>query len=172
MENSHAAPIDGDDEDTDANITGISGSWWAVSNTSSVSANGIRLAETPSLTVSEMVMSPSVSPSSASISVDTFRSRMLHHFPIVHLPVHLTAEQLQLNRPFLFRAIICVTSASAEEKRASSLELKRVLCETAFLKQSPQKKQQQPHQTVDMLLALLVYISWGWEHLHSRQSLS
>ncbi|KAJ5418996.1 uncharacterized protein N7487_002546 [Penicillium crustosum] len=172
MENSRAAPIDGDDEDTDANITGISGSWWAVSNTSSVSANGIRLAETPSLTVSEMVMSPSVSPSSASISVDTFRSRMLHHFPIVHLPVHLTAEQLQLNRPFLFRAIICVTSASAEEKRASSLELKRVLCETAFLKQSPQKKQQQPHQTVDMLLALLVYISWGWEHLHSRQSLS
>lgn len=172
MEDSHAPPIDGDDEDTDANATGISGSWWAVNNMSSVSANGIPLAKTPSSTVSGMVMPPSVSPSSASISVDTFRSRMLHHFPIVHLPVHLTAEQLQLHRPFLFRAIICVTSASAEEKSATSLELKRLLCEATFLKQSPQQKQQQPQQIVDMLLGLLVYMSWGWEHLHSRHSLS
>ncbi|KAJ5957037.1 hypothetical protein N7501_011316 [Penicillium viridicatum] len=172
MEGSHAAPIDEDDEDTDANATGISGSWWAISNTSSVSANGIPLAKTPSSTVSGMVMSPSVSPSSASIVVDMFRSRMLHHFPIVHLPAHVTAEHLQLHRPFLLRAIICVTSASAEEKRTSSLEFKHILCETAFFKQSPQQKQQQPQQTVDMLLGLLVYISWSWEHLHSRRSLS
>lgn len=172
MEDSHAAPIDGNDKDTDANATGIASSWWTINNTTTVSANSISLAQTPSSTVSGIVVSPSVSPSSASISVDTFRSRMLHHFPIVHLPVHLTAEQLQLHRPFLFRAIICVTSASAEEKSASSLELKRVLCEKVFLKQSPQQIQQQSHQTVDMLLGLLVYISWGWEHLHTRHSLS
>ncbi|OQD63743.1 hypothetical protein PENPOL_c009G04025 [Penicillium polonicum] len=172
MEVSHAALIDEYDEDTDANTTGVSGSWWEINNTSSVSANGIPLAKTPSSTVSGMVMSPSVSPSSASIVVDMFRSRMLHHFPIVHLPAHVTAEQLQLHRPFLFRAIICVTSASAEEKRTSSIEFKHILCETAFFKQSPQQKQQQPQQTVDMLLGLLVYISWGWEHLHSRRSLS
>ena len=48
---------------------------------------------------------------------------------------------------------------------ASSLELKRVLYETAFLQRSPQQKQQQPQQTVDLLLGLLVYIAWGWEHL-------
>ncbi|KAJ5181925.1 hypothetical protein N7449_012072 [Penicillium cf. viridicatum] len=172
IEDSHAAPIDEDDEDTDSDATGVSGSWWTVINTNGVGANGIPLARPPFSTMPGMVMSPSVSPSTASISLDTFRSRMLHHFPFVHLPAHLTAEQLQLHRPFLFRAIICVTSASAEEKRESSLELKRVLCETAFLKQSPQKKHQQPQQTVDLLLGLLVYISWGWEHLHSRRSLS
>jgi hypothetical protein len=43
----------------------------------------------------------------------------------------------------------------------------------AFLQRSPQQKQQQPQQqTVDLLLGLLVYIAWGWEHLLSRRSLS
>lgn len=118
-------------------------------------------------------MPPPVSPSSASISLDTFRSRMLQYFPFVHLPAHLTAEHLRLDRPFLFRAIACVTSLSDEDKSASSFELKRVLCETAFLQWSlPQKQQRPQHQTVDLLLGLLVYIAWGWDHLLSRRSLS
>lgn len=94
---------------------------------------------------------------------------MLHHFPFVHLPTRVTAEQLWQDRPFLFRAIVCVTSVSTEDKRASSFELKRLLYETAFLQQ---ERQQPQHQTVDLLLGLLVYIAWGWEHLHSYCSLS
>jgi hypothetical protein len=173
MEDSRAAFIDEDDDDTNTDAIGASVSWWAMDNANRFSANGIPLATPPPSTVLGAFMSPSVSPSSALISLDTFRSRMLHHFPFVHLPAHLTAEQLWLDRPFLFRAIVCVTSALADDKRASSLELKRVLCEIAFLQRSPQQKQQQPQQqTVDLLLGLLVYIAWGWEHLLSRRSLS
>ncbi|KGO46539.1 hypothetical protein PEX1_042510 [Penicillium expansum] len=172
MEDSRAALIHEDDDDTDINAVGASASWWTTENVNEFSTNGTPLANLPSSTMSGAFMSPPVSPSSASISLDTFRSRMLHHFPFVHLPAHLAAEQLQLDRPFLFRAIVCVTSASAEEKMASSLELKRVLCEAVFLQQSPQQKQQQPQQTVDLLLGLLVYIAWSWEHLRSRRSLS
>ncbi|RFU79630.1 hypothetical protein TARUN_2603 [Trichoderma arundinaceum] len=157
LENSQATFND-EDYDTETDATRAPASWWATDNTNGLSAP----------TVLDAFVSPPVSPPSALISLDTFRSRMLHHFPFVHLPVHLTAEQLQVERPFLFRAIVCVTSASAENKRESSLELKRVLCEMAFLQMSPHQKQ----QTVDLLLGLLVYIAWGWEHLHSRRSLS
>jgi hypothetical protein len=156
-----------DEDDTPA-------SWWATENVNGFSTNSIPLANSAS-TVLDAFMSPSVSQSSTSISLNTFRSRMLHHFPFVHLPSHLTAEQLRVERPFLFRAIVCVTSASAEDKRESSLKLKHVLCEMAFLQLSPHQKQQQPQQqqkTVDLLLGLLVYIAWGWEHLLSRRSLS
>ncbi|KAK4064099.1 uncharacterized protein Triagg1_9255 [Trichoderma aggressivum f. europaeum] len=160
-----------EDENNETAAAGAAAPWWATDNANGINANGIPLVTPPS-TVLDALMSPSVSPPSASASLDTFRSRMLHHFPFVHLPAHLTAEQLRMKRPFLFRAIVCVTSMSSEDKRESSLELKRVLCEMAFLQLSPHRKQQQPQQTVDLLLGLLVYIAWGWEHLHSRRSLS
>ncbi|KAJ5143415.1 uncharacterized protein N7515_002202 [Penicillium bovifimosum] len=152
MEDSRSGFMDEDDEDTDSDAVRASASWWGMDNANAFSANGMP------------VDTPHPRPY-------TFCSRMLHHFPFVHLPAYLTAEKLRLDRPFLFRAIICVTSVSAKDKMASSLELKRVLYETAFLQRSPQQKQQQPQQTVDLLLGLLVYISWGWEHLRSNHSL-
>lgn len=176
MEESRTAFTE-EDDDTGIDAVGASASWWAMDKLTRSSSNGIPLAislATPlSSTMSSPFMSPFVSPSAASISLEIFRSRMLHHFPFVHFPANLTADQLRLDRPFLFRAIICVTLASAEDKRISSLELKRVLCEAAFLQRLPQQKEHQPqHQTVDLLLGLLVYIAWGWEHLLSRRSLS
>ncbi|OGE53352.1 hypothetical protein PENARI_c008G03841 [Penicillium arizonense] len=176
MEDSRSGFMEEDDEDTDSDAVRASASWWGMDNANAFSANGMPVDTPPSSTMSGAFMSPalspsSVPPSSASISIDTFCSRMLHHFPFVHLPAYLTAEKLRLDRPFLFRAIICVTSVSAKDKMASSLELKRVLYEAAFLQRLPQQKQQQPQQTVDLLLGLLVYIAWGWEHLRSNHSL-
>ncbi|KAJ5382595.1 hypothetical protein N7517_000506 [Penicillium concentricum] len=166
------------DDDTDTDAVGGSASWWGLCNANGLSTNGIPVDTPPSSTVSGAFMSPAVSPSSvppssASMSVDIFCSRMLHHFPFVHLPAYLAAERLRLDRPFLFRAIVCVTSVSDKEKTASSIELKRVLYETAFLQRSLQHTQERPQQqTVDLLLGLLVYIAWGWEHLRNPNSLS
>ncbi|KAJ5493990.1 hypothetical protein N7463_010077 [Penicillium fimorum] len=166
------------DDDTDTDAVGGSASWWGMDNANGPSANGIHIDTPPSSTVSGVFMSPAVSlssvpPSSGLTSLDIFCSRMLHHFPFVHLPACLSAEKLRIDRPFLFRAIACVTSVSVKDKMASSLELKRVLYETAFIQRSPQQNQEQPQQqTVDLLLGLLVYIAWGWEHLHSRNSVS
>ncbi|KAL4909359.1 hypothetical protein BDW74DRAFT_174562 [Aspergillus multicolor] len=115
------------------------------------------------------LMLPSASSLVARTSLETFRSRMLHHFPFAHFPDHLTANDLRRERPFLLRAICCVTSTTGEERRASSLEVKRLLHEAIFLHQSDE--QQLAPQTVDLLLGLMVYIAWGWEHLHSRHNL-
>lgn len=109
----------------------------------------------------------SFSPTMASACLDTFRSRQLPHFPFVHLPDYVTTEQLQRERPFLLRAIVCVTS-SAHDKRTRALELKRILCEALFLQES----RNQPQQALDLLLGLLTYVAWGWDHVISRGSLS
>ena len=155
-------------------------SWWARDSENFHSANPIPLATSlatplatpPPSTLSWATVSKASMPlSSASTCLDAFRRDQLHHCPFLHLPAHITAEQLQQDRPFLFRAIVCVVSSSTAEKRTRAHELKRVLFETVFLQQSSR----QPHQLrrkLDLLLGLLIYIAWGWDHIHSGGSLS
>jgi len=109
-----------------------------------------------------------------STCLDIFRSRMLPYFPFIHLPLAMTASQLSRDRPMLLKAIICVTCLSPSERRTQGIELKRVFCEAAFLQE---ESQHQDHiggnpAMLDLLLALMTYISWGWDYMHSRRSLS
>jgi hypothetical protein len=97
----------------------------------------------------------------------TFRSCMLPHFAFVHLPAHLTAHQLRRDRPFLFRAIVCAASPLTKEKLARGRALKMAICE-AMLDQESQSSTGR----MDLLLALLTYISWVWDHVLNRGSLS
>ncbi|KAI1452135.1 hypothetical protein F4805DRAFT_463107 [Annulohypoxylon moriforme] len=104
----------------------------------------------------------------SAMCLDTFRSRMLPHFPIVHIPNDATIEQLRHDRPLLSQAIVCVAWPFAREKEARAGELKRSLCETAFLRQSHHSID----SMVDLLLGLMTYIAWGWDHVHNRSNLS
>ncbi len=146
----------------------LDASWWARDRESFHDTNHISLASPPTSTLSWAAVSNEfMPPSSASTYVEAFRQNKLHHCPFIHLPANVTADNLRRDRPFLFRAIICVESSSIAEKKTRALELKRVLFDTVFL--------QQPHQLrqkLDLLLGLLVYIAWGWDHVHSGGSLS
>ncbi|KAI1775396.1 hypothetical protein F4818DRAFT_48133 [Hypoxylon cercidicola] len=108
-----------------------------------------------------------VSEAEAETLLGTFRSRMLHHFAFVHLPPELTADQLRRNRPFLFRVVVCVASSSARGKVARSRELKRVICRAILEDESETSTDR-----MDLLLGLLTYIAWGWDHVLNRCSLS
>lgn len=104
---------------------------------------------------------------------DTFRTRMLPNLPLLHLSADITAPQLRRDRPFLYRAIICAASPSAQERQPRARELKWALSEAMLL----QEKQREGHNddtehTMDMLLGILVYISWGWDHVLNGSSLS
>jgi hypothetical protein len=109
---------------------------------------------------------------SAAACLDTFRSHMLPNFPFISLAAQVTPQQLQLERPFLFRAITCVAAPTSYEKRTRAVEFKRALCDRAFLQQQQDENEiqsDQMDQTVDLLLGLLVYIAWGWDHLLSSR---
>jgi hypothetical protein len=90
---------------------------------------------------------------------------MLPHLPFLHLPADTSAYQLQHDRSFLFRAIVCVASPTAREKRARAAKLKRNICEKVFLQHDTELQPGSTEQKLDLLLALLVYVTWGWDHL-------
>ncbi|KAI1119746.1 hypothetical protein F5Y10DRAFT_157271 [Nemania abortiva] len=106
--------------------------------------------------------------------LDSFRTRMLPHFPFIHLSQSLTAEELHRTRPLLFQSIVCVTWPFSEEREARALNVKRALCEEAFLRQVRAGMNQSTHidPALDLLQALMTYISWGWDHVRHRGSLS
>ncbi|KAI1380534.1 hypothetical protein F4677DRAFT_441846 [Hypoxylon crocopeplum] len=95
-----------------------------------------------------------LSPDEAEQSLTVFRSQMQHHLAFVHIPPDLTAEQLRKTRPFLFRAIVAVTSPSTHQKMARGKELKRVLAHNAIVENQ---------SSLDLLLSLLTYVAWGWD---------
>ena len=150
----------------------LDASWWARGSEDFHDAGQMPLASPPTSTLSWATVSNEfMPPSSASTCIEAFRQNKLHHCPFLHLPPDVTAENLRRDRPFLFRAIICVESSSAAERKTRALQLKRVLFDTVFLQNSLQQPQQL-RQKLDLLLGLLIYIAWGWDHIHSGGSLS
>ncbi|KAB5585535.1 hypothetical protein GE09DRAFT_29552 [Coniochaeta sp. 2T2.1] len=109
---------------------------------------------------------------SAVAGTDRFRSTLLHYLPFINLPASIRAEELQRERPLLFKAILCVASQSSPRSRQDANELKRMLCEAAFLRQPEPDTRGDTDFRMDLLQALLVYIAWGWDHVHNGASLS
>ncbi|KAI0430442.1 hypothetical protein F5Y09DRAFT_355962 [Xylaria sp. FL1042] len=91
-----------------------------------------------------------------------FRSRMLPCFPFIDLAPSLTAEQLRQNRPFLFQAILTVTTFSTQKKLALAEDLKRSLFTSTLLN---------VESSIDLLLGLLTYLAWSTDAFLGRADL-
>ncbi|KAH0430635.1 hypothetical protein CcaCcLH18_07670 [Colletotrichum camelliae] len=97
-----------------------------------------------------------------------FRSLMLPNFPFICFTPDMSFEKLQTERPFLCEAISCVAPPSASEKRMRARKLKRILGEVIFGGENASST----YASMDLLLGLLVYIAWGWDHVLSGCSLT
>ena len=98
---------------------------------------------------------------STSTCIAAFRLHMLPQFPFLYLPASdgdLTAERPQRDRPFLFRAILCVAASTRTDRMARAAEIYRALCESALLHQNNQG------ESMDLLLAVLTLAAWGWDY--------
>ncbi len=88
-----------------------------------------------------------------------FRSHMLPHFPFFSLDdrYHVPGGVYQLasERPFLWRAILCV--ASRHGRTTKGVELRHALYKALLCPDSDADR-------MDLLLGLLTYLSWGWDH--------
>lgn len=112
-----ANPIVLVDDDNNTNSSGSALRW------NGYGANDAPPVGSPLSTVSGASGAATVAMSaySETTCLDIFRSRMLRHFPFVYIPAHVTVPQLQRDRPFLFRAIACVTSPSVDDKANKGL---------------------------------------------------
>ncbi|KAL2869310.1 fungal specific transcription factor domain-containing protein [Aspergillus lucknowensis] len=102
-----------------------------------------------------------LSPEEEKSRLFVFRSRMLQFFAFMYLPPTLTAQQLREKRPLLFGAIMAVTSASAQERRARGKEIKRLFAEAAV---------EETNSSIDLLLCVLTYAVWGYDHFINKVS--
>ncbi|KAH6850669.1 hypothetical protein B0I37DRAFT_372129 [Chaetomium sp. MPI-CAGE-AT-0009] len=107
-----------------------------------------------------------LSEAEAETLLNTFRSCMLSYFPFVHLPADLGAYKLRRDWPFLFRAIACAASPLSRDKAARGIGLKRAISKAILGCDSESRTGR-----LDLLLALLTYISWGWDHVLNRGNL-
>ncbi|KAI1734529.1 hypothetical protein F4680DRAFT_437822 [Xylaria scruposa] len=96
-------------------------------------------------------------------SLDFFRSKMLPCFPFINLAPELTAEQLQQNRPFLFQAILTVTTFSTQKRLALAEELRHLLFKSALV---------DAHSSIDLLLGLLTYLAWSTDAFLGRANIT
>ncbi|KAI0385678.1 putative C6 transcription factor [Hypomontagnella monticulosa] len=114
---------------------------------------------TPSSPGVNSVPNPSTNPyepsaDEAEKALNVFRSQMVKHLAFLHIPPDVNAQQLRQTKPFLFRAIVAVTSTSTQDKLVLGKELKQILAENAVVENQ---------SSLDLLLGVLVYVAWGWD---------
>jgi hypothetical protein len=87
----------------------------------------------------------------ADIFLSNFRSQKLIHFPFLFLPLNITAQALQHERPCLFLAIMAVSSKSSSQRLALGREIKQISARELLINNEGSH---------DVLLGLLVFITW------------
>jgi hypothetical protein len=96
----------------------------------------------------------------AEIYLAEFRNRKLNNFAFIYLSDKATTQQLQRDRPFLFLAIMAVSSTLDSQRLGLGREIKQMLSQEVL---------SASEGSLDVLLGLLVFITWfATLHLHIR----
>lgn len=80
-----------------------------------------------------------------------FLQHMLPCFPFMAFKEETTATQLRHDRPFLFQAIIVVTTFPNRQRQARAEHFRELLFKSAFLN---------TQSSMDLLLGILTYLTW------------
>lgn len=133
----------------------------SVGSTSSLAGNNSSDSVTPalldfSLNASELLSSASYSAFGPSIEeskgyLTEFRTQKLIYFPFIHLPACTAIERLQEERPFLFLAIMAVSSRSSSQRQGLGREVKQILAREFIVNNEG---------SLDVLVGLLVFLAW------------
>lgn len=92
-----------------------------------------------------------------------FRTGMVPRCPFICIPPDVSAASLKHDRPLFFKAICAVTAPSQKEKDARVNDLKRLIAAQMVVENK---------STMELLLALLTFIAWGNEGVHTKTGLS
>lgn len=90
-------------------------------------------------------------PVRAEATLSIFRHQYLKYFPFTHIPGEVSAQQLQLERPFLFLNIRAVCSQSQAETDRLGDRIRETLGSKFFVEQE---------RNLDILQGLLVHLAW------------
>ena len=99
------------------------------------------------------ILKTSVEPSSlqAEECLSFFQKHMLNLFPFIHLPSDMTAKQVRKWSPFLWFNIMAATAKTPGQQCSMSNSIKRFVAQKLIVDNE---------KNLDLLLGLLVFISW------------
>jgi hypothetical protein len=87
---------------------------------------------------------------------------MLPSFPFIHLSPDVSAWQLYQDRPFLFHAILTVTTFSSAKRLPQADHFRSLLCDSVLIR---------VQSSIDVLLGLLTYLAWSTDVFLGRADL-
>lgn len=99
---------------------------------------------------SDAYVRPEPTPEEAEIYIGKFRD-WLKNFPFMHLPSNITADALRKERPFLWIAIMNMTSMSLPQQQILRDKVRQELADRMIFNND---------RSMDILLGLIAYISW------------
>lgn len=87
----------------------------------------------------------------AEVVLQTFRTKRLRHFPILYIPLEVTALEFQREHPFLWLAIRAVCSQSVKEQNTLADKIRQIIAKRTIV---------DCDRDLDMLQGLLVFLGW------------
>ncbi|RFU29964.1 hypothetical protein B7463_g6352, partial [Scytalidium lignicola] len=95
--------------------------------------------------------------------LNLFRDHMYAFFPFVVIPQTMTAKELYEQRPYLYHAILAITTREPALQRARGKDIMRELAERYVVN---------GERTLDLLLGVLTYAGWCYYHFYAVVNLT
>ncbi|KFY75166.1 hypothetical protein V499_04865 [Pseudogymnoascus sp. VKM F-103] len=96
-------------------------------------------------------------------TLETYRTKMVHNFPIVCIRPDVTVDEMRLQRPFLFLVIRAICSKNLRRQEALVVQVKKTLGREMLLEGT---------KTLDLFLGVLVFASWCHYYICSKPIIS
>lgn len=96
-------------------------------------------------------------------ALNIYRTQMVPYFPVVVIKANVTMDVLRKNRPFLSLVIRAITSKDLKRQASLGIEVRRVLGREVLIEST---------KSLDLLLGLLVYGSWGHYYIYRKHIMS
>lgn len=92
-----------------------------------------------------------ISPETAEKTLSQFRTQNLKFLPFVHIPPHITSQQLRQDKPFLWLCIMCVLAPGIDQREALFSKISALIQQKLLVEVSP---------SMDVLLGIMTFITW------------
>ncbi|KAJ5227234.1 uncharacterized protein N7469_007240 [Penicillium citrinum] len=101
--------------------------------------------------ISNACNSLQISPEDAEKTLRNFRTQNMKFIPFLHIPSHVTSQQLRLERPFVWLAIMAVLTPGIDRRDVAFNHITSIIHQKILIEVSP---------SMEMLLGIMIFITW------------
>lgn len=101
--------------------------------------------------IEELCAALPIPPETAEQTLAFFRTENIKYLPYVHIPSHMTSQQLRQEKPFLWLCIMAVMTPGSIQRESVFLKITEFIHQRLFVDVAP---------SMDMLLGVMTYMSW------------